>query len=86
METLSKVLEEAAKQVPSLVVLVIVVWLFLKFMHQISNQFTGAMTELHKDHLAAREQSRTAITDNTIALRELTSVVNVVRENGVRHK
>ncbi len=65
---------------PSLVVLVIVVWLFLKFMHQISNQFTATMTELHKDHLAARDQSRIALADITEALRDLTTVVNIVKE------
>lgn len=77
---MSEVLKQAAQQTPSLVVLVVVVWMFLRFMDQISARFASEMSALHKDHLDAREQARLALISNSEALSELTKVVAVLKE------
>ena len=60
-----------AEQVPNLAVLCFLAWLFLRAMEK-RDLF---IKNLHDEHLDAREQSRTAIRQNTSATRELTGAI-----------
>jgi len=68
-------LTEVAKQVPSLGVLCFIVWIFIKHLDKRSE----TMNEMHREHLYAREQSKTAIQDNTQAMRQNSEAVGELR-------
>lgn len=67
----SSIIGDVIRQSPTLAILVIVIWLVLKFLGQ-QNTF---LTSMHKEHLEAREISRTAIRDNTKTMEDNTSAV-----------
>jgi hypothetical protein len=78
-----KIIEKVGDQAPSLVVLVGVVWLFLKHMteiriatitviNQMQREWTESLKGIHAENMEARALSREAIKDNTTATRELT--------------
>lgn len=65
-----------------LVVLVIVVWLFLKHMAAGSKDLQDLLRQFHGDHILARKETKEAVdantsamTENTIAIRELAESV-----------
>lgn len=66
---------EIIKQAPSMGVLVLLVWLFLKSMENRD----AMIRDLHLDHMKAREDSRTTIADNTKAMiNNSTALANLV--------
>lgn len=71
---MDELLKQAFGQAPSLVVLVIVVKLFL------ISQKEGTMfiRQLHDEHIQARAEMKTAIKDNTDAMRELAEAVTSI--------
>jgi hypothetical protein len=77
-----ELIEKLALQVPSLVVLVIVVWLFLRYMNQQRKDFSNLIGRLHEDHLDARKLTREALADNTEAMREISKAVGVIEDMG----
>jgi hypothetical protein len=68
-------LTEVAKQVPSLGVLCFIVWIFIKHL----DKRAETLTEMHKEHLYAREQSREAVQDNTRAMQENSEVISELK-------
>lgn len=68
----AELIKQVATQVPGLVVLVIlVVWFtkaFMRYLSQQTRQQQDFFREMHKEHLEARENSRMALNDNTVAL------------------
>lgn len=69
-------------QTPAILALLIIVWMFGKHLAKKDSTFTDSMKELHHDSVQAREQSRLVIerntveaTNNTNALREMTSAM-----------
>lgn len=84
-ELVKKAIGEAILQVPSLMVLTAVVWMFinviLRFIKHIEDR-GKIMEELHKEHIDARQQDRHAITlssksidDNTDTMKMNTAAV-----------
>lgn len=65
-------MESAVTQLPSTVLVIIVVVLFLRFMER----QVGFIRVLHDEHIAAREQSRLAIKDFTDVVRELSVTID----------
>ena len=63
-------IKEALTQAPSLGVLVIVVWLFLRFMERSMQSLQSMMREMHTQHMEAREQSRLVISENSQVMRD----------------
>ena len=66
-ETLIK---EALVQAPSLCVLVVVVFLFLRFMERLNQSLQQMMKELTQQHIDERVNSRRVIEENSQVLRE----------------
>ena len=65
---MEKLLTEVGGQVPSLVVLVVVVWMFLRFMHEMRKEFSETMSSLNQEHINARKITHEIIERNTLAL------------------
>lgn len=63
-------------QAPPLVVMVVLVWVFLRAMEKRDLLFTNTMRSLHGEHLEAREASREAIKENAVNTKENTSALN----------
>lgn len=94
-EMIQKAVSEAIQQVPSLVVLGVIVWLFIKVIFRFIKHIEDRgqiMQELHKEHIDARELARQAINDNTATMRAntqaittLTSVVDRIKNSNQRH-
>ena len=81
-ETLKDALSEAIRQVPGLVVLTVVVWIFVKvifrFIKHIEDR--GKIFEnLHREHMEERAASRQVLSGVTIAIKALTVVVERLR-------
>jgi ABC-type nickel/cobalt efflux system permease component RcnA len=79
METL---LEKLLTNGSPLVVLVLVVWMFLRYLQSSREKDSEMMKEMHNQHIEARETSRLALKENaevtranTHALQELARVV-----------
>lgn len=75
--------EEVAKQVPSLLVLCFVVWLFLKTLtflvtaiKQELINFANTIKELHKEHIDERALSRIAYKEMVAAVTENTQCIS----------
>lgn len=66
-ETLIK---EAMVQAPALCVLVVVVFLFLRFMERLNQSLQQMMKELTQQHIDERVNSRRVIEENSQVLRE----------------
>lgn len=81
------ILLEAAKQVPALVVLCYVVWMFLgkltlfiDGLKTMQKEHIGAISSMTKEHLDARAQSREALRDNTEAMKQNTQAMSALIE------
>lgn len=77
-ELIKKALSEAIQQVPGLVVLTVVVWMFIKVIFRFIKHIEDrgkVMEELHREHIDARALSRQAINDNTETMRATTNAV-----------
>ena len=79
-------LREAIKQAPALVVLVIIVLLFLKYLTKRDDvhkerhkEFVSFLTVIQTEHLDARRESRDAIKENTLATHELSRTITDLR-------
>jgi len=53
-----------------LVVLVVVVWIFLKYLKDDAQQRNALFQQMHQEHIQARLEAREAIKDNTKATLE----------------
>lgn len=94
-EIVQKALSEAIHQVPGLVILAVLVWMFIKVIMRFIKHIEDRgriMQQFNREHLDAREQDRQAIhrsnkaiEDNTAAIRNLTLVVERMRNNN-RHE
>lgn len=60
------ILKETGKQVPALVVLVVLTWLFLKQMSESRSEYLASIEVMHKENLEARSLSREAVKENTL--------------------
>ena len=65
---MEKLLTEIGGQAPSLAVLVVVVWMFLKFMKEMRKEFFETMANLNQEHINARKITHEIIERNTLAL------------------
>lgn len=78
-DLLKTILTECVRQVPGLAILALVVWMFVKvimrFIKHIEDR-AEVITQMHKEHLDARNVSRQAIADNTVTMRENTTALN----------
>lgn len=63
---------EIGKQVPSLVVLCVLTYLFLKQMGEARSEYLASLKMMHDENLEARTVSRSVIKDNTIATQDMT--------------
>jgi len=79
--TMEQLLLEASKQVPALVVLVIVVAMFLRSIERIITSFRETVVDIHKENREDRAQSRAAIQENTLATGRLTEAVRAMTTN-----
>ena len=73
---MEEVLKQAAVQLPATVLVIVVVMMFLKFIERFMNRQEAFLKQLHDEHLTARNQSREALEENSVAMRELVAVVN----------
>ncbi len=71
-----------------LVVLVVVVYIFLRFLTNESKKTTEVFTQMHKDHIQARVETRDAMIENTKATLEASRVteelVQTIRNYAIR--
>lgn len=72
---MDKLLETVASQVPSLIVLAVIVRWFLTYMTT-RDKF---IAELHEDHLKAREESREALLSATVIMQEVRDTMRTCR-------
>ena len=72
---MEELIAKLAAQVPSLGVLVFIVWFFLKHMTSRDEM----IRDLNRDNLAARSESRQAIRDNTEVMQNNTEAINELR-------
>jgi hypothetical protein len=61
---------ESAKEVPALALLVVVVVIFIRFISQQSQNMRDAYSNVMKEHIDERVQTRKVIEENTKAIRE----------------
>lgn len=80
---MEEILKEAAKQAPALVLMVFVVWAFLKHLGSRDSMMKGVFDE----HVDERRESRKVIEENTKALRDnaetrgqVTAALHALRE------
>lgn len=85
--SVSGILIEIAKQIPSLAVLCFIVWATIQYnqkrdaaISEVNKQTLTAMGDMHKEHLYARETSREAINDNTRAMRDNSRAIEALKE------
>ncbi len=64
---------EIGKQVPSLVVLCVLTWLFLKQSAEARTEYLGSIKMVHDENVEARTISQAVIKDNTIATLAMTA-------------
>lgn len=93
---IQKAISEAIQQVPGLVVLSVVVWLFVKVIFRFIKHIEDrgqVMQQLHREHIEARNQAKVSIDENTQTMRantqaitNLTVVVERQRNGNVRNK
>lgn len=79
---MDKILENAVGQAPGLVVLIILVFAFLKRDKErdaVSIARDQFIRQMHEEHLLARKESRDAIHDNAEATRENTNALGLLR-------
>lgn len=80
---------EAAKQIPALSVLVVLVWLFVKHIEYANSAMRETIMEIHRENMEARitqreviKENTTAGKENTIAMTKLTGAVeNLTRKD-----
>ena len=85
--TMESILAEAAKQVPALSLMVVVIWLFMRHLAERDRESRETYKELISEHIDARAQSRIVIQHNTEAMQqgaeirsELANVLKEVKE------
>lgn len=66
---------EIGKQVPALAILVGVVWMFLKTIKEMQMDFLAALKNIQAENIEARTLAREATKENTLAAREMTTVL-----------
>lgn len=66
---------EAAKQVPSLVVLSVIVWMFIQHIKESGKEWRNTVIDIHRENLEARNASRETIKENTVAGMQNTKAV-----------
>lgn len=71
----NQLVTEAVKQAPNLAVLAFVVFLFLKHLRS----YNQMIRDINKENVAAREQSRVVIEENTSAVAQNTEVLRQIR-------
>lgn len=72
---MEELLKESAKQVPNLAVLGFIVWIFVKHLDRRGQLFSESQAEMHKDHMASREEMIKVIAENAEATREMAKAV-----------
>jgi hypothetical protein len=72
---MEKILTDALTQAPSLVVLVIVVYIFIKHLQWRDNMLKEEFRCIHEEHLDARNQMRVVLSNHESAMRELATAV-----------
>ena len=63
---------EAAKQIPALTVLIVLVWIFVKHIEAANAAMRETVMEIHKENMEARITQREVIRENTHAGKENT--------------
>lgn len=71
MDDLLKSVSAALAQVPHMTVLVVVVYLFLRYMREQRQEFVLMIKALHDDHLMARQATREAVIIQTETMGKL---------------
>ena len=69
---MNDILEHALNQVPSLVVLVLVVWIFLKHLKERDAAYYAEMAKINSEGLEARLETRKVIEHNTAVIEKNT--------------
>lgn len=64
-----------------LVVLVVVVFLFLKHMRDASREVQVLLHQFHSDHILARKETKEAVDSNTKAMSENTLAIKALAES-----
>jgi hypothetical protein len=83
-ETLKQALSEAIHQVPSLVVLAVVVYMFVKVIFRFIKHIEDrgrVMENLHREHMDERQSAREMVDRITVAIGALTSVVERFKDH-----
>ena len=75
MNVMDEIFKQAAVQLPATVLVIVVVMMFLKFIERFMSRQEAFLKNLHDEHIAARELSRDALTENSETMRELISSV-----------
>lgn len=87
---MEQTLIEAAKQVPSLAVLSVIVWLFIRHIEAAGKAWRDTVIDIHRENLEARTASRDTIKENTLAgiqnTKAIADLTNVVGELARRSK
>ena len=85
---MDELFKEAAKQVPALGLMVVVVFIFIRYIGQQSQNMRDAYTGVMKEHIDERIETRKVILANTQAISaaaesrgELTEVLRDVKEH-----
>lgn len=78
---MEELLKSWGARVPELGVLVVVVWMFLKFMKEMRTEFSEAMKQLHSDHMTARDTTHEVIERNTEALLSNSKALAIIEES-----
>lgn len=65
-------LVEAAKQIPALTVLIVLVWIFVRHIEGTNAAMRETVMEIHKENMEARVAQREVIKENTTAGKENT--------------
>lgn len=66
---------EIGKQVPSLVVLCVLTWLFLKQSSEARGEYLSSFKMMHDESIEARIITREVIKDNTVATLAMTKTI-----------
>lgn len=66
---------EAAKQVPSLAVLSVIVWLFIRHIESASASWRATVMDIHRENIEARSAQRETVKENTATAKENTDAM-----------
>lgn len=64
------ILKETGKQVPALVVLVVLTWLYLKQQSEARKDYIGSIKAIHSENMEARSLSRDVMKENSLVGRQ----------------